>query len=92
MALKAKWELGLKGGMVIGNPIPEKYAMSQDVINEAIDLALDEADRKDIRGKAVTPFLLSYIESHTGGLSLEANQQLVYNNCLLATQIATALD
>jgi len=90
-ALRAKWDLGLKGGMVIANPIPKEFAMDQYLINEAIDQALEEAENSGIWGKDVTPFLLSKIEAITEGSSLNANQELVYNNCLLAAQIAVEL-
>ncbi len=89
--LNAKWSLGLKGGVVIANPVPEEYQMEYTAINEAIDLALKEADARQITGKAITPFLLARIEELTGGLSLEANIQLVLNNAQLAAQLACAL-
>ena len=71
--MKAKWSLGLEGGLVIANPISEAYAMSGDSINIAISRAIAEADAKGIKGKALTPFLLSKIEALTGGKSLQAN-------------------
>jgi pseudouridine-5'-phosphate glycosidase len=86
--LKAQSELDLKGGMVIANPIPEKFEMEFASINEAIEKALEEADAKNISGKAITPFLLSRIEQLTKGKSLAANIQLVYNNAKLAAKIA----
>lgn len=89
--IHAKYQLGMQGGIVVANPIPQEYAMSQDAINECIDQAIDEAEERDIRGKAVTPFLLSTIEQRTKGKSLLANQQLVYSNCKLAAEIAVSL-
>lgn len=90
-ALKAKWELGLHGGMVIANPIPEQYQMDYDTINNAIDRALKEADEKGIKGKETTPFLLAKIKDITGGDSLDSNIQLVYNNAKLAARLAVEL-
>lgn len=87
-ALKAKWDLGLRGGMVIGNPVPEEYQMDYDTINTAIAKAVEEAEEKGIRGKESTPFLLAKIKEITGGSSLETNIQLVYNNAKLAAKIA----
>ncbi len=55
-ALKAKWDLGLKGGMVVGNPIPEEYQMDYDTITKAINDAVKEAEEKGIKGKESTPF------------------------------------
>ena len=89
--LKAKWDLGLKGGMVIANPVPEEFQMNYDVINAAIDKALKEADEKGIKGKETTPFLLAKIKDITGGDSLETNIKLVYNNAEVAAKIACEL-
>ncbi|AUN15848.1 indigoidine synthase A family protein [[Clostridium] sordellii] len=90
-ALKAKWDLDLKGGMVIGNPIPENFEMDYDTINNAIETALKEADENNITGKKVTPFLLDKVKTITAGKSLEANIELVYNNAKVAAQIAKDL-
>ena len=89
-ALQAKWHLGLKGGVVIANPIPEVYEMEYAPIQQAIEQALVEANQQRIKGKAITPFLLSRIEQLTKGDSLKANIQLVFNNAKLASQIAKA--
>ncbi|WP_073508008.1 pseudouridine-5'-phosphate glycosidase [Streptobacillus notomytis] len=86
--LKTKWDLGLNGGVVIANPIPEKYAMDFDVITNAINEALEEAEKLGIKGKDSTPFLLDKVKKITDGKSLEANIQLVYNNVKLAAEIA----
>ena len=91
LALKAKWDLGLKGGMVIANPIEEQYQMDYDTITAAIDKAIKEADEKGIKGKDSTPFLLSKVKEITGGDSLESNIMLVYNNALLGAKIAVEL-
>lgn len=90
-ALKAKWDLNLKGGMVIGNPIPKEFEMDYDTINNAIESALKEAEKKNIAGKKVTPFLLDRVKTITDGKSLDANIELVYNNAKVAAQIAKDL-
>lgn len=90
-ALKAKWDLDLKGGMVIGNPIPKEFEMDYDTINSAIESALKEADENNITGKKVTPFLLDKVKTITAGKSLDANIELVYNNAKVAAQIAKDL-
>lgn len=90
-ALKAKWDLDLKGGMVIGNPIPKEFEMDYDTINNAIESALKEANEKNITGKKVTPFLLDKVKTITVGKSLDANIELVYNNAKVAAQIAKDL-
>jgi pseudouridylate synthase len=90
-ALKAKWDLGLSGGVVVANPIPEEFAMDFDEINNAINEALKESVEKGIKGKESTPFLLSKVKEITKGQSLEANIQLVYNNAKLGAKIAVEL-
>ena len=90
-AFKAKLDMGLRGGMLVTNPIPEEYSMDPDRINAAIDQALAEAEAQGIRGKETTPFLLARIKDITGGDSLASNIQLVLNNARLGAQTAAAL-
>lgn len=87
-AFHVKEDCGLKGGMLVGNPIPEKYAMDLDYINSNIEAAVEEANKLGIKGKEITPFLLDKIQKLTGGASLESNIQLVYNNAALGAKIA----
>jgi pseudouridine-5'-phosphate glycosidase len=89
--LRTKWELGLMGGALIANPIPEEYSMDADQINKVIEDAVGEAQLLGIKGKETTPFLLAKIKEITGGESLDSNIQLVYNNAKLAAQIACSL-
>lgn len=86
--LKTKWDLGLDGGVVITNPIPEEFSMDRKIIDKTILEALKEADEKEIKGKDITPFLLDKIQKLTSGKSLEANIELVFNNAKLASKIA----
>ena len=90
-AFRAKLDMGLKGGMLVTNPIPEEYSMDPAVINKAIDEAVAEADALGIKGKQTTPFLLAKIKDITGGDSLASNIRLVYNNAALAAQVAAKL-
>ena len=87
----AKQDMGLKGGMLVTNPIPEQFAMDDQVINKAIDQAVAESVEQGIKGKESTPFLLARVAELTGGDSLESNIQLVYNNAKVAAQTAVAL-
>ena len=91
-AIKTKWDLGLDGGIVVANPIPEEYEMDIDIINKAIAEALSEAEEKGIKGKKVTPFLLENVKEKTGGNSLESNIRLVYNNALVGANLAIELE
>ncbi len=88
LAMKAKWEMGLKGGMVITNPIPEQFAMDKAVIDQVIADALEEMEQKGVSGKDSTPFLLAKVAEKTEGNSLKSNIELVFNNAKLAAQIA----
>ncbi|TXR52115.1 pseudouridine-5'-phosphate glycosidase [Reinekea thalattae] len=86
--LAAKWQMGLEGGVVIANPIPEQYAMPTEKITAAVEQALAEAEEQGITGKQSTPFLLARVAELTGGDSLASNIQLVLNNARLGAQIA----
>lgn len=86
--VKAKREFGLNGGVLITNPIPEEYSYDPEEINKVINEAIVEMDKKGIKGKECTPFLLAKIAEMTGGKSLEANIQLVFNNAAVGTEIA----
>ena len=90
-AFFVKQDMGLGGGMLVTNPIPEEYSMDHEVINKAIDEAVKEAAEKGIHGKETTPFLLAKIKDITGGDSLNSNIQLVYNNAKLAAKTAAEL-
>ena len=89
--LHAKWSMGLKGGMVIANPIPDSFAMPRALIDGAIEQALQEANAQGIGGKESTPFLLARVCELTGGDSLAANIQLVLNNARLAAAVGLEL-
>ena len=89
-AFKVQRDLGLRGGMLVTNPIPEEYSMDGSVINAAIDRAIKEMNQLGIHGKDCTPFLLEKIRDITGGSSLESNIRLVYNNASLAARIAAS--
>ena len=90
-AFNTQQALGLKGGMLVTNPIEPQYAMPLDVINKAIDQAIAESVEKGIQGKQTTPFLLARVAELTGGDSLASNIRLVYNNARLAAQVAAHL-
>ena len=88
LAMKQKWSLGLQGGIVVANPIPEEFQIAYESINIAIDQAVAKAEAQGVRGKAISPFLLAEIKDITEGKSLEANIHLVKNNARLAAKLA----
>ena len=89
-AFEAQRGAGLHTGMLMANPIPEEFSMDEEMINNAIEAAVKEAEEKGVKGKDSTPFLLSKVKDITGGSSLEANIELVFNNAKVAAQIAKA--
>ncbi len=89
-AMKAKEACGLRGGMLVANPIPKEAAMPDALMKECIDQAIQIAQEQGVKGKAITPFLLDRIKTLTQGKSLEANIQLVLNNARLGAAIAKA--
>ena len=90
MMLKTKWAIPLHGGVVIANPVPHEFEADPYTINKAIKKSIDRAADQGIKGKDITPYLLSEIERRTEGLSLKTNIQLVLNNAALAARVAKA--
>ena len=91
-AFHVKRELGLRGGLLVTNPIPEEYSMDKEVIDKAIAEAVEDAKKDGIHGKATTPYLLAKIKDLTGGDSLDSNIQLVFNNARLGAAAAVELN
>ncbi len=90
-AQKMRTAMGLAGGQLVTNPIPQAAQIPADELQPIIDQALQEAQAQGISAKAVTPFLLGRIFELTEGRSLTANIALVRNNARLAAQIASAM-
>ncbi len=84
-------QLGLTSGVLVANPIPQEHEIPFSVMESYIDTAVSEMERRHIRGKEVTPFLLAKIAELSGGDSLEANIHLLQNNIDLACRIANCL-
>ena len=87
--LKTKWDLSIKGGILVTNPIPIAFELELVMMNEAINEAIIEADKEKIIGKEITPYLLSKVNELTEGKSLDSNIKLIENNAALAAKIAT---
>lgn len=88
----AKEEMGICGGFLVANPVPEDFSMNYVHINKVIAEAIAEMEKKGVRGKQITPYLLDRIQKMTGGESLETNIRLVVNNAALAAEIASAME
>lgn len=89
--IRAKWALGLGGGVVVSNPVPAAAAMPREEIAAITAQALAEAQQQGIQGKAITPFLLARIKALTGGRSLATNIALVKHNAVVGARLARAL-
>lgn len=89
--IRAMQDLGLGGGMIIANPVPEEYAISMGYMNEMIEEAVEAAEKEGVKGKKLTPYLLNKIKELTGGKSLKANIELVKDNARVAAKIAYEL-
>lgn len=88
---RTQWELGLRGGFAVCNPIPEEFALDFDYMEGIINKAVAMAKEQGIHGKETTPFLLSHIKDLTGGESFASNLELAYNNARVAAKIAAEL-
>jgi pseudouridylate synthase len=89
--LQIKWKLGLKGSVLIANPIPKEFEVPAYEMEKYIQLALQSADEKGVKGKDITPFILQFIAQETSGESLSANIALIKNNAKLGAEIAKSL-
>ncbi|CDG85025.1 pseudouridine-5'-phosphate glycosidase [Janthinobacterium agaricidamnosum] len=89
--IRTKWQLGLKGGVVVSNPVPLADAMPKEEIDAITAQALQEAEQQGVKGKKVTPFLLARIKQLTDGRSLATNIALVKNNARVGAALAVAL-
>jgi pseudouridine-5'-phosphate glycosidase len=89
--LEAHWSTGLTAGVVVAVPVPTEHEADRSQIDAAIDAGLAEADRADVHGEDITPFLLAHIADSTSGTSLDTNVALVLNNAAVAARIAGSL-
>jgi pseudouridylate synthase len=89
--IRTKEALGLGGGILVANPVPSTDEIPAEEMKGFIDEAIAEAGRRGVAGKAVTPFLLSFLFENTGGRSLTTNIALVKNNAALAARLAASI-
>jgi pseudouridylate synthase len=90
-AMRTHFALGLGTGVLIANPIPVSDELPTKTYERALETALADAERQDVRGRAVTPFLLERLRTLSGGESVRANLALLANNARVAAQLARAL-
>jgi pseudouridine-5'-phosphate glycosidase len=90
-AHRMRRSLGLPGGQLVANPIPEADEIPAADLAPLIARAVAEAEAQGVAAKAVTPFLLGRLLELTDGRSLAANVALVLNNARMAARIAAAL-
>lgn len=89
--IRARRQLGMQSGLLVCVPIPLEAELPAPLVEPAIQQALREAEQREIRGKAISPFLLARVSELTGEASLRANMALLENNAQVAAQIAVAL-
>jgi len=88
---RTRRDLGVASALLVCNPVPGEHAMDAAVVKDAVQGCIRQADAQEVKGKEVTPFLLSCLAQKTGGASLEANLALLESNAGLAADIAVAL-
>lgn len=88
--LHTKWSMGLEGGVLVANPVPESLQVDPQVIEDIIEEAIVAINLKGISGKEITPFLLKYISEQTEGESLAANIALIKNNAAFGARLSTS--
>jgi pseudouridine-5'-phosphate glycosidase len=88
---RVRRELDLAGALLLTVPVPAEAEVPRAVLQETLDRALAEAERQNVAGRALTPFLLSRMAEFSDGATLKANIALLENNAHVATQIARAL-
>ncbi len=88
--MKIKWDLAMSGGIVVANPIPAAYEIPAEEIEPVIEKAIREANKQNIIGRALTPFLLKKIAEVTEGRSLKSNIALMLHNAKVAADVAVA--
>lgn len=89
--IKTKWDLGLRGGLLIANPVPEKSEIEWSTMQGYVKKARMEAQAAGISGKNLTPYILDRINDLSGGASARAGSDLLENNALVAARIAGEL-
>lgn len=88
--LHTKWSMGLEGGVLVANPVPESLQVDPQIIEDIIEEAIVAINLKGISGKDITPFLLKYISEQTNGESLAANIALIKNNAAFGAKLAAS--
>jgi pseudouridine-5'-phosphate glycosidase len=91
MLATAHWNLGLTSGLVVANPVPAEFALSNQDAESAIARAVADSESAGVHGPAATPFVLSRVAELTNGRSVAANLALIENNARVAAEIAVAL-
>lgn len=88
---RAQEALGIERALLVTVPVPEQFEVPTEDLKRALDEALGDAERQNVGGRELTPFLLSRMAQESGGATLRANIALLENNARVATEIARAL-
>ena len=91
-AYRIKNDLKIETGMILMNPISKDYAVDATQMNKVIDEAIECSKKDNIRGKAITEYLMKYVKQHMGAESMDAQKNMILENAVLAAQLAVELE
>jgi len=91
LVFKAQRDLGLQSALLVGVPVPTEAEVESSILNEVLDDSLSQAERENITGRDLTPFLLARMSEQSQGATLRANIALLENNARVAADIARAM-
>lgn len=89
--VEAQLELEMEGALLVCVPVPADSEVPAGVLRETLEAALADAERRQINGRELTPFLLSHMSGQSGGATLRANIALLENNARVAARVAATL-
>ena len=90
-AFSIKNKLGIKTGMILMNPISAEYAVDAVKMNRVIDEAIEKSKEDNVKGKAITEYLMKYVKNAMGAESMDAQKNMIIENAVLAAKLATEI-
>lgn len=90
-AFSIKNDLKINTGMILMNPISREYAVDAKKMNSVIDEAVELSVKDNIRGKAITEYLMKYVKEKMGSDSMDAQKNMIIENASLAAKLSAAL-
>lgn len=90
-AFSIKNELNIQTGMILMNPISREYAVNAELMNKVIEEAVDHSKQDNVKGKAITEYLMKYVKKEMGSDSMEAQKHMIIENAVLAAKLSAAV-